>query len=95
MSKELDSFPKGELLIYQTEDGRTKIDVYFEEETVWLSQAAMAMLFQTTPQNITQHIKNIYSDSELDEVSTCKSFLQVETEGGRTIKRNIKYYNLN
>jgi len=94
MNGEGDNFQKGELLIYQTEDGKTKVDAYFEEDTVWLSQSAMATLFQKTPQNITQHIKNIYADGELDEVSTCKTFLQVQNEGGRSIKRNIKYYNL-
>ncbi len=94
MNGEGENFQKGELLIYQMEDGKTKVDAYFEEDTVWLSQSAMATLFQKTPQNITQHIKNIYSDGELDEVSTCKTFLQVQNEGGRSIKRNIKYYNL-
>lgn len=95
MKDEFEEFPTGELLIYKTEDGRTKIDVYFGEDTVWLSQAAMAMLFQTTPQNITQHIRNIYSDNELDEISTCKSFLQVQNEGKRNINRHVKHYNLN
>ena len=95
MSNEAGRFHKGELLIYQTEDGRTKIDVYFEDDTVWLNQAAMAVLFQTTPQNITQHIRNIYRDCELVENSTCKNFLQVQNEGGRKIRRNINYYNLN
>ncbi|MDD2509914.1 MAG: virulence RhuM family protein [Syntrophomonas sp.] len=94
MYEEGDNFQKGELLIYRSEDGKTKVDAYFEEDTVWLSQSAMATLFQKTSQNITQHIKNIYSDGELDEVSTCKTFLQVQNEGGRSIKRNIKYYNL-
>lgn len=94
MNGEGENYQKGELLIYQMEDGKTKVDAYFEEDTVWLSQSAMATLFQKTPQNITQHIKNIYSDGELDEVSTCKTFLQVQNEGGRSIKRNIKYYNL-
>ncbi|PKM40250.1 MAG: hypothetical protein CVV03_12495 [Firmicutes bacterium HGW-Firmicutes-8] len=85
MNNEAGGFHKGELLIYQTEDGRTKIDVCFEDDTVWLNQAAMAVLFQTTPQNITQHIKNIYRDCDLVENSTCKNFLQVQNEGGRKI----------
>lgn len=67
-----------EIIIYQTEDGATKINVSMENETVWLSQAQMAELFQTTPQNITIHIKNIYSEGELASVSTCKDYLQVQ-----------------
>ncbi len=58
--------------------GDTKIDVFFEEDTVWLSQKNLAQLYQTSPQNITMHIKNIYSDGELAELATCKEFLQVQ-----------------
>ena len=75
--------PKCELLLYQTEDGRTRIECRFEGETVWLTQAMMADLFQTTPQNITQHLREIYAEGELDEAATCKAFLQVRTEGAR------------
>ena len=77
--------PNSELLIYQTEDGRTRIQVRLEDETVWLTQADMAQLFQTTPQNITLHLKNIFQEGELDETATCKDFLQVQPEGGRQI----------
>jgi len=86
--------PNSELLIYQTEDGRTRIQVRLEDETVWLTQADMAQLFQTTPQNITLHLKNIFQEGELDEAATCKDFLQVQPEGGRQIQRARKHYNL-
>jgi len=90
----MDDYQKGEVLIYQTESGETKIDVFLESETVWLSQAAIAKLYQTTPQNITIHTGNIYKDGELSESATCKHHLQVQTEGNRSVKRSIKFYNL-
>jgi len=83
-----------QIIIYQAEDGKTKIDVRLEGETVWLSQRMMAELFQTTPQNITLHLRNIYEERELEEVSTCKDFLQVQKEGARIIERTQKFYNL-
>ena len=83
-----------EIIIYQTEDGITKIDVILEDETVWLSQAQIAELFQTSPQNITIHIRNIYKDGELEIDSTCKDYLQVQNEGARKIQRSISHYNL-
>jgi hypothetical protein len=86
--------PQSDILIYQTEDGRTRIDVRLEDETVWLTQAALAELFQTSPQNITMHIKAVYEDGELDETSTCKSYLQVRMEGKRQVRRSLKHYNL-
>lgn len=67
-----------QILIYQTEDGQTKIDVRLQDETVWLTQRMLAELFQTTPQNITLHLKNIYQEGELQEDRTCKDFLQVQ-----------------
>ena len=79
---------------YQYGDLHFKVDVRIEDETVWLTQAQMAELFQTTPQNITSHIKNVYEDGELYAVSTCKDFLQVRKEGSRNIKRMQKFYNL-
>lgn len=84
----------GNILIYQTETGETKIDTYFNDETIWMTQKSIAELYQTTPQNIILHIKNIYSDGELDENSTCKNYLQVQTEGTRKVQRNVKIYNL-
>jgi hypothetical protein len=83
---------KGKILIYQNEQGDTKIDVYFEEGNIWMTQSALASLYQTTSQNITLHIKNIYRDGELKESATCKDYLQVQSEGGREIKRILKHY---
>lgn len=84
----------GKILIYQNEKGDTKIDVYFVDDTIWMTQRTMAELYQTTPQNITSHIKNIYEDGELDVESTCKDYLQVQNEGGREVQRARKFYNL-
>lgn len=91
MKKEIQ---KSQIVIYKTEDGQTKIDVRFEGKTVWLTQNAIAELFQTTKQNIGQHIKNITDDGELLEDSTIKKFFTVQKEGSREIKREIEYYNL-
>ncbi len=84
----------GEFLLYQTEDGNTRIEVRMEGETVWLTQASMAELFQTTPQNITLHIRNVYEEGELTEEATCKDYLQVQAEGNRQVRRTLKHYNL-
>ncbi|MDR2579730.1 MAG: virulence RhuM family protein [Fibromonadaceae bacterium] len=86
--------PKQEMIIYSSEDGRTKVEVRIAGDSVWLSQAQMAELFQTSTQNITQHIKNIFDESELSPEATCKEYLQVQTEGTRQISRNTKHYNL-
>lgn len=83
-----------QFLIYQTEDGRTKIDVRFEDESVWLTQQMMAELFQTSRQNINLHISNIYTERELLPEATCKEYLQVRQEGNRQVQRRIDYYNL-
>lgn len=83
-----------QIIIYQSEDGETRIDVKFTGDTVWLSQQQMADLYQTSRPNIVQHIRNIYGDGELDEPSTCKNFLQVRTEGARQVTREIPFYNL-
>lgn len=85
---------KGELILYQAEDETTKIEVRLENENVWLSQKMMAELFQTTPQNITIHLKNIFDEGELQEDATCKDFLQVQNEGSRKVERRQKFYNL-
>ena len=79
---------KSQIVIYQTENGETKLDVRFQDETVWLTQKLMAELFQTTPQNITIHLKNIFDEGELEEKATCKDFLQVRTEGTRRNHRD-------
>ena len=83
-----------QIIIYTTEKGETKLEVRLENETVWLTQKLMAELFQTTPQNITIHLKNIFEEGELNEAATCKDFLQVGKEGGRMVERNQKFYNL-
>ena len=82
------------IVIYQTEDGKTQIDVRLENETVWLTQAQMAELFEKTPQNITMHIGNAYKEGELERESTCKEYLQVQQEGKRKVSRRVKYYDL-
>ena len=74
--------PEGEILLYQSEDGRTRIECRFENQTLWLTQALMAELFQTTSQNITIHIRALYEEGEADEAATCKDYLQVRQEGG-------------
>ena len=84
----------GQIVLYQTEDGRQRIEVRLEGETVWLTQAGMAELYQTTPQNITLHIKAIYEEGELEEPATCKDCLQVRSEGNRQVQRALKHYNL-
>jgi len=83
-----------QIIIYQTESGETKLDVRFQDETVWLTQKLMAELFQTSSQNITIHLKNIFEEGELEEKATCKEFLQVQKEGNREVKRKQKFYNL-
>ena len=83
-----------QIIIYQSDDGETRIEVKFTGETVWLSQQQMADLYQTTRPNIVQHIRNIYADGELDEEATCKNFLQVRQEGTRQVTREIPFYNL-
>ena len=85
---------QSEILLYQTEDGQTRIEVPLQDETVWMTQAAMAELYQTTAQNITTHLKAIFKEGELDESATCKEYLQVQKEGARRVSRNRKVYNL-
>lgn len=85
---------QNQIQIYTSQDGLISLQVSLEAETVWLTQAQMAQLFDVTPQTITIHLKNIYAENELDEVSTCKDFLQVQKEGKRTVRRKRKLYNL-
>jgi hypothetical protein len=85
---------KSEIIIYQTEDGRTKIDVRMEDETVWLSQTQMAELFQTTKQNVSLHINNAFKEGEIEPLATVKEYLTVQNEGGREVSRSVKHYNL-
>ena len=81
-------------IIYSNPNGEVKVDVFVENETVWLTQKSLAELFATTTQNITTHLKNIYEDGELLEIATCKEILQVQMEGTREVSRNTKFYNL-
>ena len=85
---------QGDVIIYQSEDGKTKIDVRFVDETVWLSQQQMVELFKTSRTNIVEHIAHIYEEGELDEISTCRKFRQVRQEGSRTVSRELPFYNL-
>jgi len=95
MKKKNEQAPsKSELILYQTEDGKIRIEVRLQDESVWLSQRLMAELFQTSPQNITIHLKNIFNEGELDEMATCKDFLQVQIEGNRQVERKQRFYNL-
>ena len=87
-------YNNSEILIYQSENGMTKIDVTFMDETVWLSQQQMAELFQSSRTNIVEHIKHIYEEGELDEESTCRKIRQVRKEGNREVARELPYYNL-
>ena len=83
-----------QIVIYKSESGETKLDVRFQDETVWLTQKLMAELFQTTSQNITIHLRNIFKEGELEEKATCKDFLQVQKEGDRDVSRKQKFYKL-
>ena len=86
--------PQSSLILYQTEDGRTRVQCRFENETLWLTQAQIAELFETTPQNVTLHLKGIFAEGELVEAATCKDYLQVRLEGGREVSRKLKHYRL-
>jgi hypothetical protein len=83
-----------QIIIYQTEDGQTQVDVRMENETVWLTQAQMAELFHTDRTSIVRHINNIYKVEELDRESTCAKIAQVQIEGNRSVTRQIPYFNL-
>lgn len=89
-----DASPQSSIILYQAEDGRTRIQCRFENETIWLTQALIAELFQTTPQNVTMHLKAIFAEGELTEAATCKDYLQVRLESGREVTRNLRHYNL-
>ena len=96
MDKELQTTAEkfSNFVIFKIDKAKVNIDVLFQDETLWLTQKKMAELFETTPQNITLHLKNIYNEQEQDENATCKEFLQVQKEGSREVKRLSKYYNL-
>lgn len=94
MSDNLPEAPQGEFVLFRSEDGQTRVECRFESDTLWLSQAEIANLYQVTPQAITQHVKAVYEEGELVQNSTCKSFLQVRQEGNRQVNRNTLHYNL-
>ncbi len=82
------------VVVYETPDGEMRVDVRLDQETVWLTQRQMSELFDTTPQNVLLHLRNVFASKELAESATIKDFLIVQTEGGRQVKRQIKHYNL-
>ena len=94
MSAEDEGLPASELILYRTEDAQTRIQVRLEGGSVWLTQAQMGELFDTSPQNITLHLKAIFAEGELDEAATCKDYLQVRQEGARQVSRLLRHYNL-
>jgi hypothetical protein len=83
--------PGGAVLVYEAADGSARVDVRLERETVWLTQRQMAELFETTPENVLMHLKNIFAEGELDEPATAKDFLVVQTEGRRQVRRSLKH----
>ncbi|MFX0565334.1 virulence RhuM family protein [Kosakonia cowanii] len=92
--KHLPPSPAGEFIMFASGDGKVRIECRFESDTLWLPQAAIASLYQVTPQAITQHIKAIYEENELEQNVTCKSYLQVRQEGTRQVSRNTLHYSL-
>lgn len=85
---------ENKIIIYTSPDGHTKIDVKLEDETLWLTQAQMCELYQTSRTNVVEHIKHIYEEGELQEAATCRKFRQVRQEGNRSVSREIPFYNL-
>jgi len=88
------STPNSEITIYETEDGKVKIEVYFADENLWLSQRLIAELFECSTDNISLHLKNIYKEGELNEAATTEEFSVVRQEGNRHVKRKITFYSL-
>ena len=86
--------PDNQIAFYQSPDGSVNIEVLYAEENIWLTQKKMAELFDTTAQNITQHLRNIYAEGEVDQTATCKNFLQVQKEGEREVERSTSFYSL-
>ena len=82
------------IVLYRTEDGGQRIEVRLESETVWLTQAGLAELFQTTKQNISSHLQHIYEEGELEQEATIKDYLIVRTDGNREVNRRVAHYNL-
>jgi hypothetical protein len=93
-AKDISEYTNSEITIYETEDGKVRIDVHFKDENLWLSQKLMAELFECSSDNISLHLKNIYSEGELDETATTEEFSVVRQEGKRQVKRIITFYSL-
>ena len=93
-TNELPALPGGEVIVYESPSGEVRVDVRFEDESVWLTQRQMAEVFQSTPQNILMHLRNVFSSRELDAEATSKDFLIVRSEGQRQVRRKIRHYNL-
>ncbi len=89
-----ESPPQSSIILYPSQDGRTRIQCRFQNETLWLTQALIAELFEVTPQNVTLHLQSIYQEGELDEAATCKDYLQVRSEGGRSVSRALRHSSL-
>lgn len=85
---------RSELVLYQTEDGKTRLEVRLQDETVWLTQRMMSDLFQITVPTINEHIKNIFAEGELSGGTTIRKFLIVQSEGSREVSRSVDFYNL-
>ena len=85
---------QGEIIIYQTDDGLSKIEVKMLDETVWLTIQQLVQLYQTSRTNVLEHIEHIYEEQELEKTSTCRNFRQVRKEGNREVSRDIPFYNL-
>ena len=95
MGKKLQTVHKdNKVILYTTADGKVTVDVFFSRDNFWLTQKTLADLFGVNVPAVSRHLKNIYASKEVDQISTCKDFLQVQGEGGRTIERNIKMYSL-
>ena len=86
--------PGGEVAVYDSGDGEVRVDVRFDRETVWLTQRQMAEVFDTTPENVLMHLRNVFAGGELEAEATTKEFLAVRTEGRRRVRRRLKHYNL-
>lgn len=85
---------KGEIIIYQSEEGQPKIEVRLENENVWLTQAQLVELYQSSKSNVSEHIKHIFEEGELKEISTVRNFRTVQIEGKRSVERDVTFYNL-
>src|SRR5215471_2038131 len=86
--------PQSQMLLYQSADGATRLEVRLEDETLWLTQNQMAELFQTSIPNVTMHIRNVFAEGELQRAATVKEFLIVRQEGSRQVSRSVEHYNL-